>query len=124
MLHHKSHKFCGVTANVEEVETILLDEGLKGPMSGNAYPMAVRILKHLSQCDKRLNISTRAHDLDDDVEAGRRFLAGLTTQTRWDVSGREYSWGFGPDLSFYRRSKKIGKPPVFGVDIDADSANI
>ena len=124
MPHHKSHEFCGVTANVEEVEAILLDEGLKGPMSGNAYPMTVRILKHLSQGDKRLDISTRAHDLDDDVEARRRFLARLTTQTRGDVGGREYSWRLGPDLSVYRRSKKIGKSPVLGVDIDADAPKV
>lgn len=36
-------------------------------MRGNANPMAMA-LQGVPQCDKRLDISSAAHDLDDDVQ--------------------------------------------------------
>lgn len=91
MLHHEGHELGGVATNTEEVEVILFHEGLKDGVGGNANAVTIGVPQYLAQGDERLDIATRADNLNDNVEAGRRLLARLTAEARRNIGGRKCS---------------------------------
>lgn len=124
MLDHEGHELGRVAADAEELEAILLHEGLKGGMCCYTDPMAVGISQHLAQGHKGLDISPRAHDLNHDIQAGRGLLARLTTKTGRDIRWGERSLRRGRDLAVDGRREQICQSPVLGVDVDGDPAGV
>lgn len=109
MFDHEGHELGWVSSDIEELEIIFLDKFLKGRVGSYADSMTVCFLEDFSQGDKRLDITSRTDDLDDNVELGRRGLAGETTETGRDVGGREIlRLRFDRDLALDSRGKKIG----------------
>lgn len=122
VLDHEGHKLGGVASDVEELELILLDKGLKGRMSGDAHAVAVGIFEDLSQGDEGLDVTPRSNNLDDDIELRRGRLSRLATKARRDVGGRECRLRVDLELARESRGEEVGEAPVLRVDADIDSS--
>lgn len=120
VLDHEGHELSGVAPDAEELEAILLDERLKGRMGGDADSVAVCVLEDLAEGDKGLDVTSRANNLDDDVELRGRGLTRLATKTRGDVGRRQSR--FDGDLARERRGEQISESPILSVDVDVDSS--
>lgn len=72
VLHHEGHQLGWVTANVEELEAVLLYKLLEGTVSREADSMPILVLEDLAEGNKWLYITTRAHHLDHNVQWKRR----------------------------------------------------
>jgi len=86
VLDHEGHQLGGIAADVEELEPVLLDEGLEVGVGGNTHAVSVGVAEDLAQGNEGLNIASGPNDLDDHIQAWGRRLAGKTTQARGDVS--------------------------------------
>lgn len=101
VLDHKGHELSGVAANTEEFKIILLDEFLKSRVGGYTDSVTVCVFEYFSKCNKWLDITSRANNLNDNVELWRGGLTRKTTKAWGYVCGREVNWlGFNSDLTF------------------------
>jgi hypothetical protein len=64
---HESHKFGRITSDSKELQTIFFNKPLERGMRSNSNTMTVSILQYLSECNKRLDITSRADDLYNNV---------------------------------------------------------
>jgi hypothetical protein len=78
VLDHEGHQLRRVSADVEELEPILLDERPEVGVGRYANTVAVRVAEHLAQGHKGLHVASRSNDLDHHVQARRGCLAGQT----------------------------------------------
>lgn len=85
--------------------------------------MAVSSLEDLAKSHKGLHVAAGADDLDDDVEAGRRGLAGDAAEGGRDVGrwGRALSFNYG-GLVPESGTQELGEAAVFLVNVDVDTA--
>lgn len=65
--HHKRHQLGRITADIEELETRMLNRFAKGEMCGETNAMTVGF-EDFAQRKEGLNVAAGADDLDDDVE--------------------------------------------------------
>lgn len=67
VVHHEGHQLGRVSPNIEELQTMLLDEIPEDQVRRQTDTMTM-LLQSLSKDNKRLNIPTGSNNLDDDVE--------------------------------------------------------
>ncbi len=91
VLDHEGHQLSWVSADVEELEPVLLDKRFEVGMGGHSHAVAVCVAEDLAQGDEGLDIASRPDDLDDHIQARGWCLAGKTAETGGDVGRGEGS---------------------------------
>lgn len=90
MLDHERHELGRITSDVEKLEIILFDKLVKVGMSGDSHPMAVRVFQRLAQRDEWLDIASRSHNLNNNIQRWRWRLTRAATETWWNVCLRQW----------------------------------